>query len=238
MSIELKDKHVLITGGTRGIGESIAAEMNKAGAIVSITGTQKHTDKKNFDFYKVDFSDRKQVAKFTDVIKSKSFDVLVNNAGINKIGAFKDFKTKEFDQILDVNLRTPFLLCQAVLPFMLNQKWGRIINISSIFGVISKEFRAPYSATKFGLDGMTVALAAEVAKFGILANCIAPGFTRTDLTNEVLGEQGIEKLSKMVPARRIADPVEIARLAVWLASNENSYISGQTLTIDGGFTRV
>jgi NAD(P)-dependent dehydrogenase (short-subunit alcohol dehydrogenase family) len=112
------------------------------------------------------------------------------------------------------------------------------VNISSIFGVISKEFRAPYSASKFALDGMTAALAVEVAADGILANCVAPGFVATDLTREVLGDAGMRDVAASVPIRRLAEPAEIASLVAWLVGPENTYLTGQNLVIDGGFTRV
>jgi 3-oxoacyl-[acyl-carrier protein] reductase len=121
---------------------------------------------------------------------------------------------------------------------MRKNQWGRIINISSIFGVVSKEFRAPYSMSKFGLDGMTAALAAEVAADGILANCVAPGFIDTELTRSVLGESGIAAITAGIPIGRLGQPEEIAALVAWLVSPENTYISGQNIVIDGGFSRV
>ena len=121
---------------------------------------------------------------------------------------------------------------------MKKKQWGRIVNITSIFGKISKEFRAAYSCTKFGLDGMTLALAAEVASQGILANCVAPGFIDTDLTHQVLGEEGITKLSQEIPMKRLGQPHEIAKLVAWLCSEENTYLTGQNIAIDGGFSRV
>ena len=137
-----------------------------------------------------------------------------------------------------MNLFAPFRLSQAAIPSMLDQNWGRIINISSIWGKISKEYRASYSASKFALDGVTLALAAEYSKNGILVNSVAPGFTDTELTRNVLGDNGIKKLAAGIPIGRIAKPEEIANLVVWLCSEENSYISGQNIIIDGGFTGV
>ena len=118
------------------------------------------------------------------------------------------------------------------------KKWGRIVNISSIFGKISKELRAPYSASKFALDGLTIALSAELASENILANCIAPGFIDTELTQRVLGPSGIKDLTESVPAKRLGTPDEIAELTAWLVSEQNTFTTGQNIAIDGGFSRV
>ena len=118
------------------------------------------------------------------------------------------------------------------------KKWGRIVNITSVFSIVGKEFRAPYSASKFGLDGMTASLAAEVAESGVLVNSVAPGFIDTELTRKVLGEQGMQEMATKVPIRRMGNPEEVARLVLWLASNENTFVSGQNIAIDGGFSRV
>ena len=117
-------------------------------------------------------------------------------------------------------------------------QWGRIVNITSIFGNISKEYRASYSSSKFGLDGMTAALSAEVSEFGILANSVGPGFIDTDLTRTVLGQEGIKILEKRIPMKRLGQANEIASLVSWLASEDNTYLTGQNLIIDGGFSRV
>ena len=135
-------------------------------------------------------------------------------------------------------MRAPFILCQAVIPYMKQQNWGRIVNLTSIFGNISKEYRAPYSSSKFGLDGMTTALAAEVSEFGILANSVGPGFIDTDMTRNVLGEKGMSELKDKIPMKRLGQVDEIASLVSWLVSEENTYMSGQNLMIDGGFSRV
>lgn len=237
-----EQRKALVTGGTRGIGLAIAREIADAGVHVTITGTADSSPGgpalSDFDYLGIDFLRRDTAEKFAQDVREQNFDILINNAGINQIGPFAELNVADFDRILEVNLRTPFLLCQAVLPHMIAQEWGRIVNITSIFGIISKEFRAPYSASKFGLDGMTTALAAEVAERGVLANCVAPGFTNTDLTRDVLGAAGIAELSQRVPQRRLGEPAEVGRLVKFLVSPENSYISGQTIAIDGGFTRV
>jgi 3-oxoacyl-[acyl-carrier protein] reductase len=130
------------------------------------------------------------------------------------------------------------MLCRAVVPGMRARRYGRIVNVSSVFGSITKEQRAAYSASKFGLDGMTAALAVEVADENVLANCVAPGFIETDLTREVLGQAGMDELAGRVPIRRLGQPEEVAALVGWLASEENTYLTGQNVLIDGGFSRI
>ena len=237
--IDNNKKCAVVTGGTRGIGRAIANRLLQDGLKVIITGTSgNNTDFHGGEFYQVNFLKEDELNGFVKYLKERKVDILVNNAGINKIGAFSSINIEDFDQILRVNLRAPFQLCQAVILNMKNNNWGRIVNLTSIFGHISKEHRAPYSSSKFGLDGMTVALAAEVSEFGILANSVGPGFIDTDLTRSVLGDKGISKIQKGIPMKRLGRVDEIASLVSWLVSEENTYISGQNLMIDGGFSRV
>jgi NAD(P)-dependent dehydrogenase (short-subunit alcohol dehydrogenase family) len=229
----------VVTGATKGIGYAIAQRLLKDGLEVIATGTKEDAEYPvGADYYPVDFLNDPSSELFANHLKKQKVDVLVNNAGINKIGKFSTFDIKDFDRILRVNLRTPFLLCQAVIPHMEEKRWGRIVNITSIFGNISKEYRAPYSASKFGLDGMTTALAAEVADMGILANSIGPGFIDTELTRNILGDKGISELQGRIPMKRLGHPNEIASFVSWLVSEENTYMTGQNLMIDGGFSRV
>jgi NAD(P)-dependent dehydrogenase (short-subunit alcohol dehydrogenase family) len=229
----------LITGGTRGIGRAIAERLVRDGMEVFITGRSECTDvPASCRQLKVDFLSDNSRKAFIAEIGGMEFDVAINNAGINKIAPFCEIDPNDFDEIHTANLKAPFEVCQAVLPHMISRGWGRIVNISSILGHIGREFRASYSASKFGLDGMTAALAAEVAKKGILANCVGPGFIDTDLTREVLGEDGMKKLSSTIPIGRLGQPEEIAALVCWLAGPNNTYLSGQNIIIDGGFSRV
>lgn len=235
----LTGKRALVTGGTRGIGHAIAERLRDDGAEVYVTGTSPDgKGPKRTAYWQADFADDASTEAFCKSIAGRGIDILVNNAGINKIGPFAEIDPADFRRIQKVNVEAPFLVAQAVLPGMVQRGWGRIITIASIWGNISKAGRAPYSTSKFAVDGMTAALAAEVAGKGVLANCVSPGFIDTDLTRTVLGEDGIRELVAQVPAGRLGQPKEIAALTAWLAGPENTYISGQNILIDGGFTRV
>lgn len=235
----LKGFSALVTGGTRGIGRAIACELRSGGALVTVTGRAKDgSPPEGCHYQSIDFDSPDAVQAFLDRVRLLSVDILVNNAGINRIGPFGEIKLDDFDDIQNINLRMPFLLCQAVLPYMRQKRWGRIVNIASVFGVVSRENRASYSASKFALDGLTAALAAEVASQGILANCVSPGFIDTELTRSILGDKGVQEVENEIPMKRLGKPEEVAKLVAWLASPENTYISGQNIVIDGGFTRV
>jgi len=236
---KLMGKTSLVTGGTRGIGAAIAKRLSDLGATVIITGTK--YDYKSTDDYKyicADFSNKDSLEKFVSVIRDKQVDILINNAGINQIGPISELSVSDFERVQQVNVTAPFMLCQVVLPKMRERNWGRIVNISSIWGKISKAYRAPYSASKFAIDGLTAAISAEVASDGVLVNSVAPGFVDTELTRSVLGVEGMNQLALQVPIQRVGTPDEVAILVAWLASPDNTYISGQNIAIDGGFSRV
>lgn len=234
------ERKVFVTGASRGIGKAIAQAFRDEGAWVvgTSTGSGGASGEQCQEWIQADFSSVAEIERCAGRIGEIQPDVLVNNAGINRNAPFLEISPEVFRLIQQVNVFAPFRLCQAALPAMKSRGWGRIVNVSSIFGKISMAHRASYSASKFALDGMTVALAAEYAADGILANSIAPGFIDTDLTQRMLGASGIAALTARVPARRLGNVEEIARLVVWLAGKENTFISGQNIAIDGGFTRV
>jgi 3-oxoacyl-[acyl-carrier protein] reductase len=235
----LSGKLALVTGGTRGIGRAIAMRLLADGARVIVTGRDPAgAGPEGCEYRAIDFADAAATTDFAQSMAGLGIGVLINNAGINKVSPFAEIDPADFARIQQVNVTAPFLLARAVLPGMTAKGWGRIVTISSIFGRVSKAGRAAYSASKFAVDGLTAALAAEVAAFGVLANCVAPGFIDTDLTRRVLGDEGMRRMAEQIPAGRLGKPEEIAALVAWLAGPENTYVSGQNILIDGGFTRV
>jgi len=235
----MRGKKVFITGASRGIGAAISVAFADLGAYVIGTRTSPGNSGGSCSEWVIsDFSDVKQIYSCAEILRGLEPDVLINNVGINQIASFSEIDPADFLRIQQVNLFAPFILCQAAIPSMRKKEWGRIINISSIWGLIGKEYRASYAASKFALDGITLALASEYSKNGILANCVSPGFTDTELTHQILGEEGTRQIVAMVPLRRMAVTSEIARFVAWLGSENNTYITGQNIPIDGGFTRV
>ena len=232
-------KRVLITGATRGIGEAIAKKYKELGYQVVGTGT-KSTVTPNYldDCLLADFTDMEDIKSLSNLVQSLDIDVLINNAGINKIDPFCQIEHQDFLQIQQVNVFAPFSLCQAVLPNMEKKGWGRIVNISSVWGKLSKAGRGSYSTSKFAIDGLTLSIASEFASKGILANSVAPGFIDTDMTRKNLGDAGIAQMLTNVPIGRLANVNEVAKFVQWLGSDQNTYISGQNIAIDGGFTRA
>ena len=227
----------LVTGGTRGMGEAVAVNLLEVGLDVIVTGRSADgTAPKGCMYEQCDFADLGQVKAFVRKISRMDIAVLINNAAVNKVGAVAEYALEDFLLIQQVNVTAPFLLCQGVIPSMRKKRFGRIVNISSVFGVVSKAGRSAYSASKFALFGLSRALALEVAKDNILVNCLAPGFVKTDLTRQILGEAGIAEIVSQIPLGRLAQPEEIARYVRFLVSEENSYLTGQNILVDGGFT--
>ena len=245
MYLNFKNKTVIITGGTRGIGRSLVNFFTDVDANVIFTGTKKYNSV-NFDslknnsrlqYIELDYSSEKSVKQFIRLVKDLDrVDVLINNAGVNKIDKISEISIDDWDWINTVNLKGPFLLTQVVSEIMKKQKSGKIINIASIFSVISKVKRAVYSATKWGLIGFTKAVALELAPFNIQVNAVSPGFVDTDLTRKILGLENMKQLEETIPQGRLANPDEIANVVLFLCSAQNTYITGQNIVVDGGFT--
>lgn len=166
----------------------------------------------------------------------ETLGVLVNSAGINKIGEIERYDVKDLQRIHQVNVVAPFILIKSVISGMKKRNYGRILNISSIFGEVSRAGRSAYSTSKFGLFGMTRAVALESAKHNVLVNCLAPGFIDTDMTRNILGKAGISQLGRQIPMGRMGKPSEIAKVAAFLVSEQNSYMTGQLIVADGGYT--
>jgi NAD(P)-dependent dehydrogenase (short-subunit alcohol dehydrogenase family) len=234
------NKRVFITGASRGIGAHIANSFREEGAYVVGTQTKNNDIKSDLcdEWFITDFSDENQVLSCAKYLRSQNFDILVNNAGFNINEEFALIDLDVFKKIQQVNLFAPFVLCQAVIGGMEQKGWGRIVNISSIWGKVSKAGRAAYSASKFGLDGLTISLSAEYSSRGIMANCVAPGFIDTSLTRRTLKPDEITDLVARVPAARLGSVEEVSKLVLWLSSEENTFTTGQNIAIDGGFTRV
>ncbi len=245
---DVSDKTALVTGTTGGIGAAIARTLHKAGATVAISGRQ--VDKlevlakelgDRVHILPCDLADRAAVAKLIDeaVAKMGRLDILVNNAGLTKDNLFMVMKDEQWDDVIAVNLTSTFMLCRAAARAMLRAKppYGRIINIASVSGVFGNPGQGNYAASKAGIIGMTKSLAREVAPRGITANCIAPGFITTAMT-EALNEKQTTEIAKMIPAQRFGSPNEIAAGVLYLASPEGAYITGQTLHINGGMAMV
>lgn len=237
--LPLAGRVAVVTGATRGIGHAVAVRLSAMGARVIATGRSPAADVADgIVFRSADFADPVSTQAFARELADVAPDILVNNAGINRLAPFADLPEDAVTALHRVNVLAPMALCRAVLPAMRARRWGRIVNIASIWSLRSRTGRAAYSASKFALDGFTAALAAEVAIDGVLANCVSPGFVDTELIRSVMSEQALADLVAEVPMGRLAQPEEIAAFVAWLASPENSYISGQNLPIDGGYTRT
>lgn len=244
MEMNFKSRKVLVTGGTRGIGADIASlfAQNNADVYISATSAKSFEEFKNsyplakVKFMVADFSDLSQMSAFLKEVEQIGFDVLINNAGVNKIDDLSDIKLEDWQNIQDVNVRAPFLLSQAVFAHMKKNNWGRIVNIASVFGVVTKEKRLAYTASKSAIIGMTKTMALELASSNILVNAVSPGFIDTELTRRVLGEEGIREMVSKVPVKRLGQPEDISSLVLFLSSDRNGFITGQNIIADGGFT--
>jgi len=242
----LEGKNALITGATGGIGESIARALHAQGATVSLSGTRAEklealaADLGERAFVTpANLSDREAVMGLLPAAEEKmgSVDILVNNAGITRDNIFMRMKDEEWDQVLEVNLTSGFLLCRAAIKGMMKRRTGRIIGITSVVGVTGNPGQVNYAAAKSGMIGMYKSLAREVASRNITVNCIAPGFIETAMT-DALNDKQKDSILTSVPAGRLGTAAEIASAATYLASDEAAYVTGQTLHVNGGMAMI
>lgn len=242
----LAGKGALVTGATGGIGNAIARKLHAAGATVAISGTKADRLEalageleERVHIVPCDLSDRGAVQKLTGEAEAKlgTLDILVNNAGMTKDNLFMRMKDEEWDQVIAVDLTSAFMLSRAAVRNMMRRQWGRIINITSISGIIGNPGQGNYAAAKAGMIGMTKSLAREVASRGITANCIAPGFIKTAMT-DALNEKQVEAIAQHIPAGTFGTPDDIASAALYLSSQEARYMTGQTLHVNGGMVMI
>jgi 3-oxoacyl-[acyl-carrier protein] reductase len=242
----LDKKNVIITGGSRGIGKGIAEIFAQQGANVAFTYNSSSSSAKELEVhlktfgvkakaYQSDASDFEQAQKLADeVIKDfGGIDVLINNAGITKDNLLMRMSEDDFDKVIKVNLNSVFNLTKAVLRPMLKQRHGSIINISSVVGIKGNPGQANYSASKAGIIGFSKSVALELGSRNIRSNVVAPGFIETEMT-EKLDEKTVESWRQAIPLKRGGKPEDIANACVFLASDMSTYITGQTLSVDGG----
>lgn len=216
-------KNILITGASRGIGKEIKKELENNG-FNCIAPTREE----------LDINDSKSIEDFFFNLKVE-IDGLVNNAGINILGNLDSISNTDINSMVNINLIAPLKLIKYVSKNMTLKRYGKIVNISSIWGVRSKEFRTLYSMTKFGINGITKSLARELGEYNILINSIAPGYVNTEMTQKNVSLEEQNKIKETIPLKRFAEPEEIAKLVAFLVSENNSYITGEIITIDGGF---
>lgn len=213
-----------MTGGSRGIGAAIQKELTACGCVVISPSRSE-----------IDLSDTRSIDRYLVNYKGPEIDILINNAGENPISPIDAISVEDWERTLMVNLTAPMMLIKYFAQHMRKKCWGRIINISSCYSLVAREGRAPYTASKAGLNGLTRTTALEFAANGILINSVCPGFVETDLTRKNNEPSKISNLIEQIPLERIAEPVEIARFVAFLVSEKNTYITGQTMIIDGGF---
>lgn len=242
----LQDKIALVTGATGGIGAEIARALHKQGATLALSGTRQSALEDlakelgdRVHIFPCNLKDKTEVQNLIPRVEETlgGLHILVNNAGLTRDNLALRMKDEEYQDVIDVNLSAPFYLMRACLRTMMRQRWGRIINISSIVGVTGNPGQMNYCATKAGLIGMSKSLAQEVASRNITVNCIAPGFIASAMT-DVLPEEQHKKLIESIPQGRMGTPQDIAHAAVYLASEESSYMTGQTLHVNGGMAMI
>ena len=243
MNLSLRGRNVLVTGGAGGIGIEIVRSLVSLDANVIISGSNEKKLKscaEKFEpalkFIKADLHNMSEIESLADVTLKKfedKIDILINNAGITKDNLILRMKENDWMDVININLNSTFLLSKNILRSMLKKRYGRIINISSVVGSSGNIGQSNYSASKAGIEGMSKSMALEVASRNITVNCVAPGFIETEMTKDLLNKNS-ELIKKNIPVGRIGFPNEVASLVCFLASEQASYITGQTIHINGG----
>lgn len=220
----MKKRTMLITGGSRGIGRSIVRLLQSEYTVIA--------PKRN----ELNLLDDNSIQQYVDKIKKIHIDILINNAGINYPQWIEETSDENIYQTIQVNLIAPIKLIRGVVGGMKSRKWGRIVNMSSAFGIVARAKQILYVATKHGLNGVTKALALELAPYNILVNSVCPGFARTDMMVKRNSSDKIARLESNIPLGRLVEPKEIAETVKFLVSDKNTYITGEAIIIDGGFS--
>ncbi len=242
----MKGKTVIITGGARGIGKAAALKLGSLGAnlVINYLGNDKAASETEeackqlgaeILLIKGDVASAEQCEKIAAAALERfgRIDVLINNAGITRDGLLMRMEEKDFDSVINTNLKGTFLMTKAVSRQMLKQRYGRIINMASVVGITGNQGQANYSASKAGVIGLTKSFALEVAAKGITVNAVAPGFIETDMT-DAMTDAAIEAAKALIPAKRMGSPEDVAEVIAFLASEQSGYITGQTVCVDGG----
>lgn len=217
-------KNVLITGGSRGIGlETVKYLKTKNYNTIAPTRNE------------LDLNNPNSVKNYIKSNRKLKLYALINNAGVNNPQWIENVEDKNLTETINVNLISPIMLCRGFIPNLKKNRQAHIVNISSMFGLISRSRQSLYSSSKFGLVGLTKALAIELAQHNILVNCISPGFVETDLTFRNTPAKNAS-LAKEIPLKRFAKPQEVAKLIAFLVSDNNTYITGENIVIDGGYS--
>ena len=242
MQIDLGGRVALVTGSTRGIGREIAATLAGCGARVAVVGRDVARAEEAAKAiggaargYAADVADTAQVTSLVESVERDfgSLDILVNNAGLTRDNILLRLKDEDWDAVLGANLRGAFATIRAAARTMMKRRWGRIINISSVVGLIGNKGQSNYAASKAGLIGLTKSVAKEFASRNILANVIAPGFIETDMTSAMTADARAA-LSSQIPLERLGTPKDIAGVVAFLSSEHAAYITGQVFVVDGG----
>lgn len=243
--MKFKDQTVVVTGSTRGIGKEIAKAFADEGANVVILGRngeladqvrdEIRQKNQNAESFACDVTNLENVTEIVNKIldKYRGVDILINNAGITKDNLLLRMSESDWDDVMNVNLRGVFNCTKAFTKVMLRAKKGKIINVSSVIGIMGNVGQANYAASKAGIIGFTKSIAREIASRGITVNAVAPGYITTDMTAQ-LKEEMRDEILKKIPLNRLGDPGDVANVCLFLASDEANYITGQTIVVDGG----